>query len=204
MIVLGALQDVLYADGILARLQIMQALDRPLDIEGTEAVLCRLVELHGGVLEQALSDVRHNIVVTMLPLTRGTGTGIDAEDLEENEKCALADYWHLDDLAHSTQSSQSDRRTMALACVQRMPRFTCVWMLQVFLVSLAAKDASVMVCFRTSEWESAESDRGRYAIVKLIDTDPKPATKIVQRCAEEEQICTKAAVALKFLEKAGG
>ena len=200
-VMLDALARVLCKEDVLAGLQMLQALDVPLDVEGCEAIFEHLVALCGGSESTALEAVA---ALEVQPLPAGfvhvarERTGLQNADpssapsLPSGAHGAVGKYMELWSIAKAALVDADTRRKAALRWVRSLTSTQCCWMLHLWRVALGAKDASVMVRFVDTDFTINRGIGGDPPLVRLVDLGPKPLTKIAERIGKEAEICASA------------
>lgn len=145
--IIDALAAVLSEETVLRRLRDMQKLDL-LDSEGAAVVYARLVEVLGS-MERAMELLEEKMISSVDPDLCELIESQSFECGQSNECLSFART--LFALRLSPQMNEAERRiqlTRAFEAVGRASAEQCLYVLQLWMLALIAKDASVMVTVR--------------------------------------------------------
>jgi hypothetical protein len=190
---INALVDLFVEEPILEDLEAMQALDTFFDIEGCAAILKRLANFFETSADSTkemrdfisyISPMEINgelkAVYEWARSLRGGDTTI-LSTLNCDSNILLSKLLDLAKIS-SVESVSSEETENWL---QSLDVEYCRVMLQLWLLALGAKDASVIVTLRRSD----TSPSGWNSKLSLIDYGPKALSKIWKKISEEEEIC---------------
>lgn len=186
-----SLAQVLYHRDLLHKLQTLQRLDI-LDADGAIILYNRVVYMCKGSFEEA--DCLIEQVTprgeqgSVHPLLQSSPVGMS--HVSEETVVCLREYCNMvQEFEESLQIDHLDEihlnasRQDAIAWIERAPLDVCVYLLQNWLFSLLICDVSLFVTFYLDKnW-----DLSTYRI-KLIDCDPKPASKLRGRETKEQML----------------
>jgi Inositol-pentakisphosphate 2-kinase len=215
------ISDILIEEDVLHRLELLQAVDL-IDVEGAYQIMMRLEHLAGSS-EDALSALQGSIGLplefSLLELCdhcwsirnryekESYYTSLsDHIDAKERYGGVIAEL--LDMQIHSCIADEELAmiNTRAMLLTDTLDEHDCIVLLRLFLLSLTAKDASVIIAMeRNSESNKTSIDfnnvdhisllhktgvHWKYSI-KLLDINCKPPSKVLNKIEKEYDICRK-------------
>lgn len=188
--IVNKLCELLCSEDAAARLERMQSIDL-IDVEGASKIMDRLSHLTGNE-EQALALVEESMgsffPFDLCALSMWTsGTWLDTESAT---RLFGADISALMQLQVSSRNSDEEldlAYDRASALVEAMSAASCVALLRLWQVALAAKDASIVLTLQYSE--SDDSTGGWRHSTKFVDVTCKPASKALSLMEREVGMC---------------
>jgi hypothetical protein len=147
-----AVAQILTKECVLQRLQALQDLD-VLDVEGAALVYARAVELCGSCRDAANRYLETSMLQPPVSMdTNGQRPPLPKSNIEEcDDSCSSEISQRLRELriCESTTDEQwTANRTVATGLVQRATLEECAHLLQLFMIALVARDASVVLTLK--------------------------------------------------------
>ena len=203
---LDYLANVLIHENVLERLESLQALDAFIDVEGCEAIFGRLVEICAGQEQIAIQRIVDSSDLMKVPKQELTiihrwvkeiDDGIFDRRTYQFGKTPKSDFLlkmlqltPLQAIKGNVNVNKMKKNSI-VTWLKALTENDCILYLQLWLLALGAKDASLIVTLSLS---SLSSSWGHSAY--LVDIGPKPVSKILKKISRESEIIKKASLAL--------
>jgi Inositol-pentakisphosphate 2-kinase len=176
----------------LQRLEAMQSLDAFTDTEGCAAIYDRLLKLLGGddaaVNERLATTIPYPCTYDDFRVVRrwinevDSGTMCWSQAQDVSSKLLLKMY----ELVSITMARTSSDEELC-GWIDKLNVEDCISLLQLWLLAMGAKDASLIVTLRSPSPHAANCHWSHEAF--LIDLGPKPLSKMKKKFADEDSLC---------------
>jgi len=206
--ILSIISNELVDSDILERLESLQSIDAFIDIEGCGKIYERLLKIYGNdhnlVTEKLLSS-KFSQSAQELKLIHQWLKQIETINYEEHFNNSLKSTSELDDISIVSkilplisilyEKSPLIKQKRLCEWIGNLSEDDCLQLLNLWLVALGAKDASLII--NVQETSGYYLDYNVHTV--LIDTGPKPVSKIKKKIEEEGSICEKAKLIYEYL-----
>jgi hypothetical protein len=206
------LRSVVLKESIFSRIQLMQALD-VIDVEGCSEVFRRLCDICGSE-----SRARERLEAGVYSSCPENILEISERILSLHRNAARDRYTLFDSLKHDNDEhlsilvglvglmSNHAANTEVQSWVQSLNALGCVWLLECWLIALAAKDMSVIISIAVRDGdcdcENYQSGGLNYSVA-LVDYQPKPTNKIFEKIEKEAELCRQAEIGEMLVSSCG-
>jgi len=203
---LDYLAYVLIHENVLEMLESLQALDAFIDVEGCEAIFGRLVEICGGQEQIAIQRIVDSSDLMKVPTqelkiihrwVKEIDDGIFDRSTYQFGKTPKSDFLLKMLQLTPLRAVKGDvnvnkmKKNSIVTWLKALTENDCILYLQLWLLALGAKDASLIVTLSLS---SLSLSWGHSAY--LVDIGPKPVSRIFKKISMESEIIKKASLAL--------